>query len=262
MKSSSRKRTKVTITAFAASVLVGALSSAAMAQNNPVANFDQGYLDEHPRVAQQLSANPNLVDDPQFMQSHPGLQRYLSNHPGVRNNIKQNPGGFMNSANQLNSSNPSTGGNGQGPAGRFERGYLDRHPDVGQQLAAHPSLVNDPQFMANHPGLQKYLANHPQVQQDLQNHPNRFMGREGQLNERQGNPNGNQGIGSTDHFLATHPKAAQRLEHNPNLINNPQFRTNHPQLQNYLNNHPGAQNQWREHPYGYMRNANRYRRTH
>jgi hypothetical protein len=186
MKSSSRKRTKMTITAFAASLLIGALSSAAMAQNNPVANFDQDYLNEHPQVAQQLSANPNLAADPQFMQSHPGLQRYLADHPGMR----------------------------------------------------------------------KYLADHPQARRNLWRDRRRFAEREyesraEELNERQGNPNGYPGAGSLP------PQAAQ-----PNPMNNPQFRADHPQAQNYLKNHPEARNRWRERRYDYMRRANRFRWRH
>jgi len=267
MKSSNRKRTKATITALAAALLVGALSSAAMAQNNPVANFDQGYLDEHPQVAQQLSANPNLVDDPQYMEHHPGLQKYLASHPGVRNDIKQNPGGFMNNETQFNGTsgdNSPMGGNGQGPAGRFDRGYLDKHPDVAQQLAADPSLVNNPQFMADHPGLQKYLANHPQVKQDLLNHPNRFMGHADQSKGWHGQsyPNGSHPLGTTDNFLSSHPEMAQQLNQNPKLIDNQQYLTQHPELQQYLQNHPHAEQRWQSHPYSYMRQEDRYRRNH
>ena len=116
MKLRHRKRTKVTITAFAASILAGALSSAAMAQmaQNPVSNFDYGYLDEHPKVAQQLSADPGLVDNPQFMANHPGLQQYFANHPEVRMDIKQHPDAFMSRENQFNAyhgTNPPPGGN-------------------------------------------------------------------------------------------------------------------------------------------------------
>jgi hypothetical protein len=151
MKLNHLKPGKIILQTFAASMLAGFLGApVAMAQsaptgNNPVANFDNGYLDEHPQVTQQLSANPNLIDDPKYMQSHPGLQRYLSSHPGVRTDIKQNPTGFMSQESQFNGSSADHRGwgNGQGAAGRFDRGYLDSHPEVANQLAANPSLATN-----------------------------------------------------------------------------------------------------------------------
>jgi len=251
MKSGSRKGIKITLTAFAASVFAGALSSAAMAQNNPVANFDNGYLDEHPEVAQQLSNNPGLVDNQQYMKSHPGLQQFLANHPQVRSEIKQNPGAFMNAANQYNNGGPAGGPpmggywQGQGPGGQFGRGYFGSHPDVAQELAADPSLVNNPQFMANHPELQQYLNNHPQALQNLESraqHPwgQRFHSWRERENSRD--------------FLASHPEVAQQLEQHPELVNNQQYLASHPGLENYLNSHPGAESRWQSHPYRFMQN--------
>ena len=67
MKDRSRKGIKATISAFAASLLVGAFSSAAMAQStNLVDKFDNGYLNTHPDVATALSNDPSLVDNKQW----------------------------------------------------------------------------------------------------------------------------------------------------------------------------------------------------
>jgi len=277
MKSSKQKRTRVAITAFAASVLAGALSSAAMAQSGPVSNFDEGYLDHHPEVANQLSANPSLVDNPQYMANHPGLQHFLANHPEMRADIKNHPYQFMNRENQLNSANgynPAVGGNGYnggpGPAGRFDQGYLDSHPQVAQQLSANPSLIDNPQYMAQHPGLQNYLANHPEVRADIKNHPYQFMNRENQLNSANGSnpPAGWNGyangrpLATTGSYLSAHPDVAQQLNQNPRLIDNPQYIAQHPGLHEYLQNHPYARRDWRSHPYLYMRHEDRYQQTH
>ena len=62
-----------------------------------------------------------------------------------------------------------------GPVGRFDNGYLDEHPEVAEQLGHDPRLVDNPRFLANHPGLDEYFKNHPEVRSDLQNHPDRFM---------------------------------------------------------------------------------------
>jgi hypothetical protein len=62
-----------------------------------------------------------------------------------------------------------------GEVARFDRGYLDEHPEVAQQLARDPRLVDNPVFRANHPGFDAYLANHRYVRTELQQHPDRFM---------------------------------------------------------------------------------------
>ena len=57
--------------------------------------FDQ-FLDSHPEVAKDLRSNPSLVDDHQFVSSHPGLQEFLQSHPNIRKEIKAHPEAFMN----------------------------------------------------------------------------------------------------------------------------------------------------------------------
>ena len=59
-----------------------------------LANFNH-YLDNHPKVAQRLAADPSLVDDPAFLANHRGLQGFLQTHPGVREEIHETPGQFM-----------------------------------------------------------------------------------------------------------------------------------------------------------------------
>jgi hypothetical protein len=56
--------------------------------------FDQ-FLDSHPEVAKDLQRDPSLVDDHQFVSSHPGLQEFLENHPNIRREIKAHPEAFM-----------------------------------------------------------------------------------------------------------------------------------------------------------------------
>jgi len=246
---------------FAASVLAGTLSSAAMAQNNPVTRFDNGYLDQHPEVAKQLAANPSLVDNGQFMASHPGLREYLEDHPTIRADLKQHPYKFMSREDQLDSReayNPPPG-----LAKQFDNGYLDQHPEVAKQLAANPSLVDNAEFMANHRGLHKYLIDHPELRADLKAHPYRFMDREDQLNgwREPYNP-GPHPVANTDSYLDQHPKVAQQLSQNPRLIDNPQYVQNHPGLNEFLQTHPDARQEWKSHPYKFMRAERRYDQRH
>ena len=80
---------KKSITALAAIAFVGAISTTAFA--GPVGRFDNGYLDEHPEVAEQLGHDPRLVDNPRFLANHPGLDEYFKNHPEVRSDLQTIP---------------------------------------------------------------------------------------------------------------------------------------------------------------------------
>jgi hypothetical protein len=64
---------------------------------------------------------------------------------------------------------------------RFDQGYLDQHPEVARQLAQDPRLIDNPQYRANHPGLDAYLSAHPAIRTELQRHPDRFMTAERRL---------------------------------------------------------------------------------
>jgi hypothetical protein len=165
-------------------------------------NFNT-YLNNHPKTAQELAANPQLVKDPSFYSTHPGLESFLANHPGVREELNHNPGQFMrtegggyqwNRGGQGAGGGWGSGGHAYGPAqmgggagavATFNNGYLDQHPEVAQQLAQNPKLVDDPQFRAAHPGLDQYLAAHPEVRSQLQQHPERFMTAEHRQRQRQ-----------------------------------------------------------------------------
>ena len=177
---------------FATFTLACAMATAAMAQSSngiesqvrgytntpPVARFDNGYLDEHPEVAQQLGHDPRLADNPQFLATHPGLDSYLASHPEVRTELLQHPDRFMNRERHYERYENSRGYPAAAPVARFDNGYLDEHPDVAQQLAHDPRLADNPQFLATHPGLNSYLASHPEVRTELQHHPDRFMSAE------------------------------------------------------------------------------------
>jgi len=82
--------------AIACLLLFPALVSA---QNNDInraelRNFDQ-FLDSHPQIKAELSRNPSLVNNREFLEKHQELRAFLESHPGVREELRQNPGVFM-----------------------------------------------------------------------------------------------------------------------------------------------------------------------
>jgi hypothetical protein len=70
-----------------------------LAQNNDInraelRNFDQ-FLDAHPQIKAELSRNPSLVNNREYVEKHQDLRAFLDGHPGVREELRENPGIFM-----------------------------------------------------------------------------------------------------------------------------------------------------------------------
>ena len=57
---------------------------------------------------------------------------------------------------------------------RFDQ-FLDTHREIADQLRKTPSLIDDPQFLQNHPELNTYLQDHPSVKQEISQRPDTFM---------------------------------------------------------------------------------------
>ena len=53
------------------------------------------YLDKHEDVRNDLTKNPNLIDDPAYLQKRPHLRAFLEEHPNTRRELKENPKLFM-----------------------------------------------------------------------------------------------------------------------------------------------------------------------
>src|SRR3989442_708428 len=72
--------------------------------------------------------------------------------------------------------------------------FLDSHQDIAKQLQANPLLVNNAEFMENHPQLQAFLTSHPELREELKENPSFFMRRENRFEmpeNRMSNPNPN-----------------------------------------------------------------------
>lgn len=168
--------------------------------------------------------------------------------------------GTLGSAARAQYPAPNTGITG-GEVSRFDNGYLDEHPEVARQLAHNPNLVDNPQFRANHQGLDSYLNAHPYVRTELQQHPDRFMTDEWK-HERREDGKGPHPLANTDHYMDQHPEVAQQLNKDPRLIDNRQYVDNHPGLHEFLHTHPTARKDWKSHPYRFIHHEDRYDRNH
>jgi len=219
-------------------------------------NFSQ-FLLNHPEVAQQLKQNPSLINDPNFQAQHPGLQRFLQNHPGAAQQAKADPTRFVNDTRAFMSQGKEIT---RGQAAESDQ-FLLNHPEITQQLQKDPSLIDNKQYLAEHPELQNYLNSHPDIKKEWQEHPDAFERRmstyvKGNLQTTQGQ------LARTDEFLDNHPGIAEQLRKDPGLIDNKQFMAQHPQLQAYLNDHPEIKQEWKDHPDKFFKREEQYSSSH
>lgn len=138
----------------------------------------------------------------------------------------------------------------------FDR-YLDDHPQISRELRNNPNLINDPNWLAQHPSTQQFLKNHPGVNEEIRENPTQYMNRENSF-ERNGGDVSRREAASADRYLDQHPEVAQQLQRNPKLIDNPNYLAKHPALQNYLQNHPEVRQDWKQHPYAFEKRERQY----
>jgi hypothetical protein len=67
------------------------------------------FLGGHSDIAQQLSQDPSLVKNQEYMENHPELREYLTAHADVREELMADPQSFIKSAQQFSNTDGSRG---------------------------------------------------------------------------------------------------------------------------------------------------------
>jgi hypothetical protein len=80
-----------------------------VAASGHMASFGE-FLGGHSDAARQISKDPSLIKNDDFVRNHPDLQQFLNAHPGMREEMKQDPQGFVKSAQQFNTNNTNHNG--------------------------------------------------------------------------------------------------------------------------------------------------------
>ncbi len=140
----------------------------------------------------------------------------------------------------------------------FDR-YLDEHPGIAHELRNDPRLIDNPNWLAQHPGTEAFLRDHPGVNRELRENPNYFVRREDRFEHNGGDISRGE-LASADNYLDRHPEVARQLQKDPRLIDNPNYLAQHPELQSYLRSHPEARQDWKQHPYAFEKRERRYER--
>jgi phage-related protein len=228
-----------------------------------LANFDE-FLDSHREIAEQVRKDPSLLDNQQYLKDHPDLQRYLWNHPGVREEVKENPTAFMHQENRYDRQEDAAAREAmREKLSSFDQ-FLDKHREIAEQVRRNPSLLDNQQFLKDHPELQTYLQDHTGVRNALRENPDAFMLQENRYDRREdsrdlGTTHGQ--LASFDQFLDKHREVAEQVRKNPSLLDNQQFLKDHPALQAYLQDHKGVREEVQENPNAFMRQENRFDRA-
>jgi len=218
-----------------------------------IADMDH-FLDSHPEIAEQLRRDPSLIDNRQWVAAHPELQEYLRSHQRIADIFRQHPGAFMHDEDRYDQRTNIN------PRDLEDMGhFLNSHPEIAEQLRKDPSLIDNRQWVANHPELQEYLRSHQQVADAFRAHPDAFMRDEERYDRDHDryatNSYGDRNRGelaSFGQFLGGHTNVASELSADPTLATNKEYLANHPELDEYLKAHPAVSQQLTANPQAVM----------
>lgn len=244
-----------------------------------IANLDQ-FLDNHPSIEKDLESNPALVNDTNYLTSHPELRDFCDHNPGVKAELQRNPNLVVQRENRFEGSrrdhdrapglNPNPDLTAREVGGMDQ--FLDDHPKVEKELEKNPSRINDRGFLHHNKDLETFLNGHPQIREEFAENPSYFMHRE---NEFEGttadrdrapgrNPNPDltqREVGRMDQFLDDHPKIEKDLEKNPSLINDRRFLEHNRDVAQFLNEHPRIHDEFAENPSYFMQREDQFEGT-
>jgi len=126
--------------------------------------------------------------------------------------------------------------------------FLDSHPEVAKELERDPSLINNANWVGNHPQLQTFLSNHPRLTAAFRDDPTLFMKDENRYDRHEDRRD----AAEMARFLDTHPEVAEQLRRDPSLIDNQKWVAEHPGLQDFLKDHPQVAQEFRSNPNAFM----------
>ena len=259
-------------------------------------HFDR-FLDSHREIAEQLRRNPKLINDEAYVKGHPELQTYLQDHPEFRETVRKDPDAFTRADNDRYARHDSddrdrdahrdNDARDRDAGADYDRDrdarrdndnadrdrdarrdelanfdhYLDSHRETAEQLRKDPSLVNNDEFLRNHPSLQSYLQQHPGVRTAIKQDPNSFMHQEARYDQYEYRMRSGEGDEPHRHFgefLGGHSNISEQLSKDPSLVKNQEYMQNHPELKDYLNQHPDVRQGLMQNPETFVKSSQQF----
>lgn len=141
-------------------------------------NFDV-FLDSHSAIDADLTKDPKLINNSDYIAAHPELNGFLLKHPGVREEMKETPRFFMHREEQFDKS-------GRDITHREVASldvFFDAHPGIERDIHKDPSLATNTDFLAKHPEYAEFLKSHPGVKTELAKNPRAFLKQEARLDQ-------------------------------------------------------------------------------
>jgi hypothetical protein len=204
--------------------------------------FDE-FLDQHPNIAQDVSKNPNLVNDEDYLSKHPELKQFLEQHHDLKRRLQENPSSFM----QQERAGEKNRRPNSWQLKIFDE-FLEQHPNIRQDANKNPDVLKDPNYVASHPDLKQFLDQHSDLKDRLFDNPAAFL----QGAEKSEGKTTQWQLQAFDQFLDQHPNIAQDLNKNPQLVNDPNYVSNHPELNQFLKQHPDLKDRLQDNPAAFM----------
>ncbi len=195
------------------------------------------------------------------------MQTYLQQNPGVSDQLKQDPNAFMRQedaydrdSNMRDRDAGADRNTYRRDVANFDR-FLDGHREISEQVRKNPSLLDNREFVQNHPALQSYLQDNPGVRDQLRNDPNAFMRHEDAFdrdaNMRDRDPMHDH-MADFGGFLHSHADIQRDLSRDPSVVKDHDYVHNHAELVAYLNAHPDVQAELMANPQTFVHGAQQY----
>jgi hypothetical protein len=213
------------------------------------------FMDSHPEIAEQVRRNPSLLDNWNFVKNHPALQTLLQANPGIRDDVMQDPVAFMHRADDFDRDAMNRN------FADFRR-FADSHRDIADQLRKDPSLINNRDYISDHPELNAFLRAHPEVSTTVRQNPDEFMQQEARFGDTANGRDfdGDRSAEQFHRFLDHHPEIAEQIRRDHSLAVNQEFIDSHRDLKDFYQANPEVRNQVRENPNGFVRQDDRLAR--
>jgi hypothetical protein len=197
-------------------------SDSGYSHGGAAARWDRFLDDSQNRdFARIFHGNPNIINDPRYMDQWTGVHDLFSRDPEVRDYAEQVARNYDRNTR---------------PADKWNR-LMEANPNFADRYRQNPSIVNDSNLANDEPEIREFMRTNPDVRPYLDRQANN-SGSFGRSDyDRDEDLRGDTGL---DSYMANHPNLARKLRNNPSLINDQQFVRNHPNLHEYLRNHPDA----------------------
>ena len=235
----------------------------------------QTYLQDNPGVRDQLRQDPNAFmrqedaydRDPNMRDRDAGGpdrdadRRDVTNRDNDRGDVANRDADRRDQAQRNDDRRDVTNrDNDRRDVASFDR-FLDGHREIAEQVRKDPSLLDNRNFVQNHPALQTYIQDNPGVRDQLRQDPNAFMRQEDAYDR---DSNGRDRDPMHDHmadfggFLHSHSDVQKDLSRDPSVVKNHDYVQNHAELDAYLNAHPDMRTELMANPQSFVRGAQQY----